>query len=375
MAGLNSSVRMVFGGTFAAIKSLIRFLINLGESFKGFGTRQFLTALVFCTFCAWWNCLSQIYVDKMHWAHFKAGDSRTLPDIGFILLPHIEMAHLPDVWNGMIVLGTLLPVLLFHPGKVKIMRRFAAVQGTCFLLRSITIMATILPNPFDACVNASRDDEIPALEAIKVMLGLRHTCGDVLYSGHAANFTLMALIWQEYGPGYVAGQNHPLGASILPRTFSSSEVSEDEHQMEPYSKEWLACKFFPGIFWAVALLGYFIIIACRFHYTVDVLVGIVVVLKQWGLYHMVIRTPKLLAKVPFLQWLECKQPLDQNFDLYDMRSESEEFGFEETPRITSVLHKTQLGGPSPSPVGTGFHEMTGRRTDRTLSSVNDSGAE
>jgi hypothetical protein len=56
----------------------------------------------------------------------------------------------------------------------------------------------------------------------------------------------------------------------------------------------------------VASIGYLIIIACRFHYTVDVLVGIVVVAKQWGLYHMIIRTPKLIERVPFLQWYESK---------------------------------------------------------------------
>ena len=328
MGAQTTGVETFLSVTFSVLRSLVRFLASFIVSLKGFAKKQFLAGLLFCLSCAWWNCLSQIYVDKMHWAHFKAGDSRTLPDIGFILLPYLNMPHLPDVWNMLIVLGTLLPVIFIHPAKVKIMRRFAAVQGTCFLLRSVTIMATILPNPFAACVNSSSSDEIPAIEAFKVMLGMRHTCGDVLYSGHAANFTLMALVWQEYGPTYFP--------SMLTTDVSTSSVAT-EGSTHRYSPEWWTGVFFPRFFWGVAIVGYFIIIACRFHYTVDVLVGIVVVAKQWGLYHMIIRTPKQLAKVPFLAWFEEKRMHDGIQE--DDRSDegSEQFGFEETPRIKSSL--------------------------------------
>ena len=316
---MGESMESFLNVVLSGFRKFFGFAISLIRSLEEFGTRQFIAGLIFCLFCAWWNCLSQIYVDKMHWAHFKAGDSRTLPDIGFILLPYIPLTHLPDAWNALIVCGTLIPVLVFHPAKVKILRRYAAIQGTCFLLRSITIMVTILPNPFKSCVSVSSDTETPALEAFKVMLGLRHTCGDVLYSGHAANFTLMALVWQEYGSSYF-----PL---VLPLRSPCSDTSQDGPSR--YTKEWFAGIFFPRFFWAIAVIGYLIIIGCRFHYTVDVLVAIVVVAKQWGLYHMVIRTPQQLAKLPFLAWFEQKEFLFS-------RETSEQFGFEETPRASSV---------------------------------------
>jgi hypothetical protein len=259
---------------------------------------------------------------------------------------------LPDIWNVLIVVGTIAPVVLFHPHKGKVMRRYAAVQGTCFLLRSITIMATILPNPYEECVNSSRPDEIPLIEAFRVMAGLRFTCGDVLYSGHAANFTLMALIWQEYGRTYTDSPTdhpHPSGGKrgSLPTVtmdVSLMGVQDDDDPLskDVFSKQWYVAKFFPGLFWTIAALGYLIIIACRFHYTVDVVVGIVVVAKQWGLYHMIIRTPKLLSQVPFLQWYESKgvyHPNNANMtdQIYDISVEGDgenesEFGFEETPR-------------------------------------------
>ena len=326
-----------------------RFGKDLAYSMGDFGTPQFVTGLMWCLFCAWWNSLSQIYVDKMHWAHFAEGNNKPLPDIGFILLPRINISHLPDVWNVIIVVGTLLPVVLFHPDRVKILRRFAAIQGTCFLLRSVTIMVTILPNPYDTCANSSSDAEIPFIEAFKVMLGMRVTCGDVLYSGHAANFTLMALVWQEYGHSYLRKPSR----SVL--EHSVLQEDEDDHNRfvgSDFSGEWYTSIFFPRLFWAIAVVGYLIIISCRFHYTVDVVVAIVVVGKQWGLYHMVIRTPKLLDRIPVLQWYESKHVYSQlNKPDWDIQSESsEQLHFEITPGASPYnqrnnVRKISIGSP------------------------------
>jgi hypothetical protein len=291
-------------------------------------------------FTGYINCLSQVYVDRMHWSHFKHGEYKPLPDIGFILLPKLSVTRLPDLWNVFIVVSTLLPVLLLHPHKVKVIRRYAAIQGTCFLLRSITIMATILPNPYSECVNTSSETEVAFIEAFRVMAGARITCGDVLYSGHAANFTLMAMIWQEYGKTYTDS----------PQPMDLYDHLEHQSIPPPPSKfSWYCSVFFPRLFWLVAVLGYLIIIACRFHYTVDVVVGIVVVGKQWGLYHMIIRTPQLLEHVPVLQWFESKGVYKDSKPSID-HNESE-WRYELTPRRGSLVDS---GSP-----GSG-HALTGR---------------
>jgi hypothetical protein len=362
----------------ALIRSCLRISLVYIHSLSEFGSTRFLAGVIWCVFCGWVNSLSQIYVDRMHWSHFKEFESKPLPDIGFIILPRLNVSRLPDIWNAIIVLGTLLPVVLFHPSKVKIMRRFAAIQGTCFLLRSITIMATILPNPYDTCVNMSRDDEIPVWEALKVMLGMRITCGDVLYSGHAANFTLMALIWQEYGVGFASSPQAEKRGSVSNAFALDVSISPDA-QIEiirKYSQEWYTGVLLPRIFWIVAVLGYFIIIACRFHYTVDVVVGIVVVAKQWGLYHMIIRTPKLIERVPFLQWYESKgvyAPRPTEFEddgselgQFDTKSiASDQFQFYETPFVrdspNAIKHELQE-----------FALEEGKPLNREMSGLNNS---
>ena len=333
----------------------------VSRSLAEFGSPQFFAGVLWCVFCAWLNSVSQVYVDKMHWAHFKEDGSKPLPDIGFILLPRIYISRLPDVWNAVIVVGTLLPVILLHPSKVKIMKRFAAIQGTCFLLRSVTIMVTILPNPYDTCVNSSREDEIPFIEAFRVILGTRITCGDVLYSGHAANFTLMALIWQEYGRGFaLSSAMNKRGSGPVDLDMSLSPDVRPYQAPSSYTTEWFAGVFFPRLFWIVAAIGYLIIISCRFHYTVDVVVAIVVVAKQWGLYHMVIRTPKLIERVPFLQWYELKGiHATPNFDEYviDDGSELGHFDSKSMASASFDFSPTPFGVISPEPRAVELDEL------------------
>ncbi|KAF4673655.1 hypothetical protein FOL46_006768 [Perkinsus olseni] len=165
---------------------------------------QLVAGCLWMAACAYVNCISQIYVDKFQNEHYHGRTPELLPDLGFYFLPHIEIPHLADYWNVAIVVGTMVPVVLFHPKRRKVILRFLAIQGSVFLLRSATIIVTLLPPPYQLCVNVSSPDENVFLEAVKIVLGIRFTCGDILFSGHAANFTLMALIWSEYGYGFLA---------------------------------------------------------------------------------------------------------------------------------------------------------------------------
>jgi hypothetical protein len=259
---------------------------------------QFLAGAAWVLFGAWCMSLSQVYVDKLHSARFKGQLVDLLPDVGFQFLPHLLLPRLPDVWQVLMVICTAIPVLLFHPLKAEITKRFAIVQGLSFLLRAITIMATVLPNPYDSCVNLSREDESTILEAFKVMTGQRITCGDVLFSGHAANLTILALIWQQYGSSFIGSIPQHRRDVSLQNEFVNALA------LQPATIDWICAVLMPRIFWAVAIMGYFFIICCRFHYTVDVLVGAVVVAQQWGLYHMAIQTPGILSRFPVLQWYE-----------------------------------------------------------------------
>jgi len=60
-------------------------------------------------------------------------------------------------------------------------------------------MCTILPNPDPYCISTVTKGNIFSL-ALEVIIGVKVTCRDVLYSGHAVHFTLCALVWRDYSP-------------------------------------------------------------------------------------------------------------------------------------------------------------------------------
>ncbi|EER07284.1 hypothetical protein Pmar_PMAR020445 [Perkinsus marinus ATCC 50983] len=214
---------------------------------------QLVAGCLWMAACAYVNCISQIYVDKFQNEHYHGRVPELLPDLGFYFLPHIEIPHLADFWNIAIVVGTMVPVLL---------------------------------------------------EAVKIVLGIRFTCGDILFSGHAANFTLMALIWTEYGYGFLAVDATARGYTALE---GGNHGQIGGRHRGGALLHFVFRRLLPVLWWAAAILGYFVIVATRFHYTVDVLVAIIIVTKQWGLYHMYIRTPRIMRRLGFLRWYEQKQ--------------------------------------------------------------------
>ncbi|KAF4673556.1 sphingomyelin synthase [Perkinsus chesapeaki] len=246
---------------------------------------QFIAAAVWLFVCSVWNCMVQVYIDRLYaQQHFGDRQWEPLPDIGFALLPYIKEPHLADQWQTFILGSTFVSFMLLHPQRIKIIKRFCAVQGSVFLLRSITIGATLLPNPYSHCVNEHRHDENVVLEALAVMGGTRATCGDVLFSGHAANITIMELIWNEYCRYFL-----PPRAYVTVRSTGMWNAK----RRTGFNRDYLACAawlmgyFLPKVLCPIlALVGYLIVISTHFHYTVDVLVGIFVASKMWRLYHM-----------------------------------------------------------------------------------------
>jgi len=120
-------------------------------------------------------------------------------------------------------------------------RRWLICVATLFLLRGFSIISTILPNPDASCISTVTNGNIFKL-AVDVFIGKRHTCRDVLYSGHAVHITLCALIWRDYLP-------------LCPMWSV------------PW---WERLKVSRVMAYVSAVVGYCVIIGTHFHYTIDV---------------------------------------------------------------------------------------------------------
>ena len=161
-------------------------------------------------------------------------------DLGFHILPFIRYPKVCDYINILMGILTLGTMTFLHPYPIKVWKRLVVIQGSIFLFRSFTIVVTLLPNCDKECVPskvAGSEEENVIKETFLILLGQRVTCGDLLFSGHASNLTLMASVFQEYIPG------------VLRKYTKGPRV---------YTKYTLIAAF-----WCIAALGYFLIIATQ----------------------------------------------------------------------------------------------------------------
>ena len=167
---------------------------------------------------------------------------KTLPDLGFMVLPYIANHYITDVYIHLLFVIVLVRIW-FTPHAQTAYRRFFWISGGLYLFRSLTISFTILPTPYSGCTLEKHDS--PFFIALKVVLGQHSTCGDVLYSGHTMILTSSALLWQLYTHNFI------LKIAV----------------------------------WIFSVIGMLIIVATHFHYSDDVVIALLLTLFGYTIYH------------------------------------------------------------------------------------------
>ncbi|KAA0189122.1 Sphingomyelin synthetase [Fasciolopsis buskii] len=181
-----------------------------------------------------------------------------LPDLLLDNLPYIDWAFEAAEWVG-VVLGIVWAIILvFHRYRCILLRRFFAIAGTVFLLRSITMIITSLSVPGEhlmgKCTRSTFTNSTVRFERfLDIWLGFGmsirgiQTCGDYMFSGHTTMLTLLNFFVTEYAPRNIQ----------LIHTFS----------------------------WVLNLFGVFFILASHEHYSIDVFVAIYVSSRLFLYYH------------------------------------------------------------------------------------------
>jgi len=178
-------------------------------------------------------------------------DLTRLPDVLFSLLPEKKLSPLPEIFLYTL-LASAFGRMIFHPDGGAIARRFATISGCVFVVRSIALIATSMPNPQVHC-----QDYKPSWTAS----ALFSDCGDMM--GHTVSLTLAALVWSQY-------TNYKL-LYIVAWLFSSSAM--------------------------------LLFIINRSHYTLDMLISFFISLFIWKYYHMTLLLP-LNEQNKLIKWLE-----------------------------------------------------------------------
>jgi len=181
--------------------------------------RVFVT-LLFWGFGVFANNMSATVAGK----RFEKG-SPALKDIGFMYLPYITWRFLPDLYYILFAGYSIVRLLVMKQNGIVIFMRIFLIMGAELILRALVVNATLLPDPYPPCTHYKPH--------VTTYAPFELQCGDVLFSGHMAAWSIISFMW-------VMHSDH-----ILDRSF--------------------------GIL--ASLLGGFILVATRYHYTVDVLIG------------------------------------------------------------------------------------------------------
>jgi len=173
------------------------------------------------------------------------------PDIG-----QYVVAGLSVLW---LIFGCQQPFIVF--------RRFLMIHSFLFLCRACCLLGTQLPNPYQGYPNQEWGTNL-FYEALLVNLRYKVTRTDVFYSGHTVSMTCFALMIEYYHSN-----------TLIQRCLST-------------------------LVWIITLATLYMIIAVKFHYTIDVIIAFQLTIFTWKLYHMATESHLVRQSLPVIDFLE-----------------------------------------------------------------------
>ena len=181
---------------------------------------------------------------------------KPLKDFGFKLLPEIPPKHqfISEVFFfipiGIMILESLTGLYLYDYNRILMGLRFCLTSSVCSILRCISFLPTVLPGPRHHCRDDSQLYKPPqTLRELFTRQNLFDGCGDLIFSNHTSLMLTASLVLYEY---------------------------------MNYSIMFLVLNF---------LVFIALVIACRKHYTVDIVVATYVTyLSYFYLQHQVADT-------------------------------------------------------------------------------------
>jgi hypothetical protein len=184
-------------------------------------------------------------------------------DVAFLMFDKVESTSWVEKFTGWPQTFIVFRYLIF-PGPISIrwtiLYRFLMLLSLLYFARSLFIIVTPLPNPDPSCKPVIHFPDNIWLEAYAnlplVWWYSETTCQDVLFSGHTCYGTLGTLMSIHY-----------LQKGPWTKTYCFPFVVVD-------------CMASVFMFW-----GWYVIAVSRFHYTVDVLFGVMMTFAVYVFYH------------------------------------------------------------------------------------------
>jgi len=174
---------------------------------------------------------------------YEGASPMSLADLGFELIPFYCPLISSNDFQSFIIIAFVnyyVVRLMFHKDGMFICQRYWHLLGTMYLLRWTTVFWTSLPNPDPTCWD-SENREVTYFEAMYMTLKKfpPDACGNLIFSGHAS----------------VNHINFMVAYKFKDLFFHKSLI------------------FIPFL---LTMIAHYSIIACRTHYTVDVVLALMI---------------------------------------------------------------------------------------------------
>ena len=204
-----------------------------------------------------------------------------------------------------------LLTLFIRSDRVLLWCRLATITGTVFLLRAASMFLTTIPIPHTAieCKGITASTPFEYLQrTVDVYLhgglylnGVK-ICGDYMFSGHTSGMTLLCLFICQY----------------LPERF----------------------KFFKLIIIICNGTGVFFIICAREHYSVDILIALVICTLCFNYYHALVDARKTSSWV-YPTYPYAEEFREANTSLYEWPLSRPAYLMQLTARLNTAVDKTK----------------------------------
>ena len=199
---------------------------------------------------------------------------------------------MPDRFIAMLQTPVFV-LMLAHPRRLQLIRRFAAIYGYISLLRAVCVATTSLPDASPMCTSQFGSPETGRykgrpifpkafVRAIQVMAEPSEhiTCGDMVFSGHTVFFVLGCMLFKTY-------MTEETCDTPFTRTFPKGSHT-----------------FVRVCVYAIATCGIVAIVGTRLHYTLDVVIAIYIAWRAWDSYHERCLSRNKSQANRVIQWLE-----------------------------------------------------------------------
>ena len=300
--------------------------IRSGLSFKFLSSQylsRLLASLAFFVVAAYVNTLASVCAGyRTPWLLVldldgKPTASRTLPDLGHDAVellatwlewdtPYIDNYALPDKLVYVLSVATI-GLVAFHPQRFMILRRLLVLFGMMFCLRAVTVSVTQLPDASPTCqaqfghpkrgVYKKQPMFPKAFHRAWVFLTspTSHvTCGDMLFSGHTTCLTMCGMIFKYYCRARL------LNTKVIFRWIHG-------HRQSYFATVVTAVRW---VVYTYCVVGASLIVATRLHYTLDVLIAMLLTYSIFTWYHTWLRYQRLKERDwSLLGWFEAEEVL------------------------------------------------------------------